>query len=255
MRGLLATMRSSLAEATANRASLASQMAVMILNDAVWIVFWWIFFQRVGDVRGWDLERMFLLQAVLTASGGISLGLLANARRVGSLAVEGGLDAVLALPVRPLAHLLVRRVEPTNLGDIAFGLTLFAVAGHPSVERTAIFVGAVVASAVLVTSCLVLAGSLAFFVGRNEGGELGFHAIVLLGSYPVDVFAGVAKVVLYTVVPAAFISTVPARLIDSFDAGSAVTLGLVAAIFAAAAWTTFTYGLRRYTSGAVWTRA
>jgi len=255
MRGLLATMRSSLAEATANRASLASQMAVMILNDAVWIVFWWMFFQRVGDVRGWDLERMFLLQAVLTASGGISLGLLANARRVGSMAVEGGLDAVLALPVRPLAHLLVRRVEPTNLGDIAFGLTLFAVAGHPNIQRTAIFIGAVAASAVLVTSCLVLAGSLAFFVGRNEGGELGFHAIVLLGSYPVDVFAGVAKVVLYTVVPAAFISTVPARLIDSFDAGSAFTLAMVSAVFAAAAWTTFTIGLRRYTSGAVWVRA
>ena len=255
MRGLLATMRSSLAEATANRASLASQMAVMILNDAVWIVFWWMFFQRVGDVRGWDLERMFLLQAVLTASGGISLGLLANARRVGSMAVEGGLDAVLALPVRPLAHLLVRRVEPTNLGDIAFGLTLFAVAGHPTIQRTAIFIGAVAASAVLVTSCLVLAGSLAFFVGRNEGGELGFHAIVLLGSYPVDVFAGVAKVVLYTVVPAAFISTVPARLIDSFDAGSAFTLAMVSAVFAAAAWTTFTIGLRRYTSGAVWVRA
>lgn len=33
---------------------------------------------------------------------------------------------------------------------------------------------------------------------------------MVLGSYPVDIFSGAAKVVLYTVVPAAFVSSVPA---------------------------------------------
>lgn len=255
MRGLLATARSALAEAAANPGALGAQMAVMITNDAVWIVFWTLFFRRTGEVRGWDIEQILLLQAVLTAAGGVTLGLLANARRVGALAVDGGLDAVLALPVPPLAHVLLRRVEPANLGDLAFGITLFAVAGHPTVARTTVFAGVVVASAVLLTSFLVLAGSLSFFAGRDEGGELGFHAIVLLGSYPVDVFAGVAKLVLYTVVPAAFVSTVPARLLEQFDLVEALTLGAIACGFGVAAWATFTLGLRRYTSGAVWTRA
>lgn len=255
MRGLLATMRNALAEAGANRPALASQMAVMVINDLVWVAFWVLFFRRVGSVRGWDADRVLLLLAVLTTAGGITLGLLANARRVGTMAVEGDLDAVLGLPVPPLAYLLLRRVEPTNLGDIAFGLTLFAVAGSPTFGRTAIFLGVVVAATVLMTGFLVMTGSLAFFLGRSEGGELGFHAILLLGSYPVDVFAGVAKVVLYSVVPAAFVSSVPARLIDSFDTGSALQLAGTAAVFALAGWTTFTFGLRRYTSGSVWTRA
>jgi ABC-2 type transport system permease protein len=104
------------------------------------------------------------------------------------------------------------------------------------------------------TGFLVLTGSLAFFVGRGEGGELGFHSILLLSSYPVDVFAGLAKVVLYTVVPAAFVSSVPARLVTSFDVGRAAALAAVAACFALAGWAAFTAGLRRYASGAVWTR-
>ncbi len=255
MRGMIATFRNTVAEAGANRAALWSQMAVMALNDIVWVIFWILFFRRVGTLRGWDIDRMLLLQAVLTSAGGLTLGLLANARRVGQMAVEGELDAVLSLPVPPLAYLLLRRVEPTNLGDLAFGLTLFAVTGSPTIERTAVFLAVVLAATTLVAGFLVLTGSLAFFLGGSETGELGFHAIVLLGSYPVDVFAGVAKVVLYTVVPAAFVSSIPARLIDDFDAGQAAVLGAVAATFAFAGWAVFTVGLRRYTSGSVWTRA
>ncbi len=255
MRGLFATFRAAVLEAVANPAALVSQMAVMIVNDGVWIVFWYLFFQRVGELGGWDLDGIILLQAVLTAAGGIALGLVANARRIGALALEGGLDPVLTLPVPALGHVLLRRIEPNNLGDLVFGITLFAVAGHPTPGRTAVFVLVVLASATLLTSFLVLTGSLAFFAGRGESGELGFHAMLLLGSYPVDIFAGTAKLLLYTVLPAAFVSTVPARLIQDIDAGQAAALFGVAALVGAAAGTVFTIGLRRYTSGAVWTRA
>ena len=255
MSGLSSTFRNACAEAAAKPAALASQMAVMIVNDAVWVVFWVLFFHRVGTLGGWDAERILLLQAVLTTAGGLSLGVFANARRVGTMAVEGELDAVLALPVAPLPFLLLRRIEPVNMGDLAFGLVLFGVAGHPTPVRTLVFVLVVLASAVLLTSFLVLTGAMAFFVGRSESGELGFHAMLLLGSYPVDLFAGAIRVLLFTVVPAAFVSAVPARLIDDFDVGRAGALGGIALAFALAASTTFTLGLRRYTSGSVWTRA
>jgi ABC-2 type transport system permease protein len=255
VRALLTTLRGAFAEAAANRAALGSQVTVMVVNDVVWAVFWLLFFRRVGSLHGWDGERILVLLAVLTTAGGIALGIFSNARRVGAMAVDGDLDAVLSLPVPPLAYLLVRRVEPTNLGDVVFGLVLFAVAGEPTLTRTIVFAGAVAAVVTLITGFLVLAGSLAFFAGRSETGDLGFQALLLLGSYPVDVFAGVAKVMLYSVVPAAFVSTVPARLVDSFDAGLALWLLLVAATFAGAGWLAFTLGLRRYASGSVWTRA
>ncbi len=113
----------------------------------------------------------------------------------------------------------------------------------------------VLASATLLTAFLVLTGALAFFIGRSESGELGFHSMLLLGAYPVDLFAGAIRVMLFTVVPAALIAAVPAGLIGEFDAGRALALVVTAAIFALAATVTFTLGLRRYTSGSVWTRA
>ncbi len=252
---LAATFRAAAAEVRANRAALVAQATVMGVNDIVWVVFWVLFFRRVGDVRGWDGDTIMILLAVITTSAGIALGVLANARQIGRMAVDGQLDAVLALPVPPLGHVLLRRIEAVNVGDLLFGPVLFVLLCSPTPARTGAFVFGVACASTLMTSFLVLTGSLAFFLGRNEGGELGFHAMLLLGAYPADVFAGAAKILLYTVVPAAFVSTVPSRLVGDFDVGQAAGLAAVAAAFAVAAWGTFTLGLRRYTSGSVWTRA
>jgi len=255
VRGLWATLRNAFAEVVAKPLALAAQMSVMMINDFVWVVFWVLFFDRVGTLGGWDRNSILLLQAVLTTAGGLSLGLFTNARRIGAMAVAGDLDAVLALPVAPLPFVLLRRIEPVNLGDLAFGIGLFAIACNPTPARALAFALVVLASTTLLTGFLVLTGALAFFLGRSESGELGFHSMLLLGAYPVDLFAGAIRILLFTVVPAAFVSAVPARLIEEFDAGRALALGGAATVFAIAATITFTLGLRRYTSGSVWTRA
>ena len=206
-------------------------------------------------MRGWDADGVLLLFAVLTTTVGIVLGLLSNARRIGRMAADGELDAHLALPVPTLAHVLVRRVDASALGDAVFGVGLFLLAGAPTPTRTLVFALGVAAGVVLLTGFLVATGSLAFFAGRGESGELGEHAIILLSSYPADIFAGSARTLVYTAVPAAFVATVPARLIADFDVGDALVLVAVAALFAGVGWALFALGLRRYTSGAVWTRA
>lgn len=255
MRGVLATFRGAVAEARANKSALWSQMGAMIANDVIWIVFWVIFFHRVQSIRGWDTSRVLLLLATLTTCAGLVLGVLANARMVGRMAAAGEMDALLALPVSPLPHLLVRRVDMTNVGDLAFGVCLFAAIGSPSLERTAIYVVGVLVGALLLTGFIVLLGSLAFFSGNSEAGDFGLQAMLLTASYPVDVFTGGAKALLYSVVPAAFIAAVPSSLVESFDGGTAATFVAVAFGFAIAAWVAFTLGLRRYSSGSIWTRA
>lgn len=255
MRALLATSRGALAEAWANRSAFWTQVAMMVANDLAWIAFWVLFFDRVGSVRGWDTDGVLMLLAILTTGAGFVLGVLANARSIGRVVAGGELDAALVLPVPTLPYLLVRRVNTTNLGDVLFGIGLFLVAGSPSWSRALLFVSGTVTAAVLLTGFLVLTGSLAFFSGREDMGELSFHAILLLSSYPVDVFGGFAKVLMYTALPAAFVASVPAKLMESFDPVlAAVTFG-VALGFAVAGWAAFDAGLRRYTSGAVWTSA
>ena len=255
MTGLLATWRSAWSEAMSNRKGFLFEATIMIVNDIIWLTFWILFFRRVGEIRGWDIDQLIVLQAILTTGGGITLGLFANARQTGHLVLNGGLDAALTMPSSTLAYLLVRRVQPINVGDIIFGILLFSLFGNPTPSRTIVYILGVLIAAVMFTSFLVLAGSSAFYLGRNDGGDLGFHAVLLFAAYPVDVFSGATKVLLYTVVPAGFITGIPSRLVEEFDFGSFLACVAVAAGFATAAIVTFQKGLRRYTSGAVWTTA
>jgi ABC-2 type transport system permease protein len=255
VRAMTATVRGAFAESFANPRAFWSQVAVMVVNDLGWMAFWVLFFGEVGEVRGWDRERALLLLAVFATSAGLVLGLFANARHVGRMAADGELDAALALPVAPLAYLLLRRVSPVNLGDVLFGIALFAISGRPDAGRVGIFVVGVAASAGLLLGFLVVTGSLGFFVGHGETGDLGFNAILLLANYPADFFGGATKLVLYTVIPAAFVTAVPATLIDEFDPMRAAALLTAAGVFLFAGWAVFTLGLRRYSSGSVWTQA
>lgn len=255
MSGIGATMRAAFGEARANRRAFWTQVTVMVTNDVAWVLFWTLFFGEVRSVRGWDRSDVLLLLAVVTTGAGVVLALLSNSRRIGQLIADGGIDAALALPVAPLPYLLVRRVEPVNFGDLAFGLVLFALSGPPSLDRTAIYLVGAGAGALVFVGFLVMIGSLAFFAGRGEVGDLGFQALILLAQYPTDLFGATTKVVLYTAVPAAFVSAVPARLVEDFSWGAAGGLGIAAATFAIGGWAAFTLGLRRYTSSAVWTRA
>src|SRR3954470_10819410 len=227
----------------------------MALNDLAWVFFWVLFFRKTGSVRGWDTDRVILLFAILATASGLSLGLLANARRIGELIGDGQLDAALALPVAPLPYLLSHRVDTVLLGDLLFGPLLFAVAGHPTLERSAVFVAASLLGAAVLVGFLVAAGSLTFFVGgRGAQSDIAFQAVLLLASYPLDVFGGATRLLLFTAVPAAFVTGLPVRLVDSFDPAVALALAAVAALLLGLGAGLFRLGLRRYASGAVFTR-
>ena len=60
---------------------------------------------------------------------------------------------------------------------------------------------------------------------------------------------------LFTLVPAGFITGIPTRLVDDFAWSTVALLIGVAVALSGAAYATFSVGLRRYRSGSVWTQA
>lgn len=251
----VSTLRTALADARTNRASFLLQLTFMVVNDVTWVVFWGLFFHRVGTANGWTFDDVLIMFSLLTVIAGVGLGVFANCRRIGQLAADGALDEVLVLPLRPLGQLLTRRVEPTNLGDLVFGLLLFLIATHPTPERLLLFVLGVAAGSLVFVGFMVLLGALTMFVGgRGEQADIGFNALILLASYPLDFFGGPVKFMLFTIVPAAFLTGVPVSLFRHFDPLVALVLLAVGAAMALLAMTIFNLGLRRYTSGSLWRR-
>ena len=255
MSAVTAGVRISFREAYSNRVGFWSQIVVMSVNDAAWILFWRLLFHRVGLIKGWDADRVTLLWAVGTAAIGLSSGVFGNLRRMGTLIANGSLDPLLTLPARPLSLFLVRRVNPLGLGDAVFGLLLFLSMCHPTPTRFMVYVLVVVAGAVVFTSFLVILSSLTFFMGGNgDHVALGFDLTTIVSMYPLDLYGGLMRLAVFTVIPVAFMTAIPTSLIDNFSYVQAGLLAAAATGAAVMARVVFDLGLRRYRSGSLWVR-
>lgn len=249
LRFLLAAWGVSLASAWEYRLSLVSAAVGMFLNNGLWLAFWALYFQRFPVVGGWQLQDVAALWAVVTMAFGVMM-LFGNAGRLPSLITAGGLDPYLTQPKPALLSYLTGTMAATGFGEIAFSLVAFFWLGHPTLLRTGLFLLTGLLSGVLFIAVRVIAGSLAFFTGGAQSLATQINmALVHFASYPDMIFSGGIRFMLYTVMPAAFIGSVPVELMRSFSwrEFGIYTGGI--GVFVVLAGLIWRWGLRRYESG------
>src|SRR5262245_41848520 len=109
------------------RMSFITGVLFMAINDSMWIVFWALFFSRFRVVRGWNLNDIATMWAVIATGFGLATGVFGNSRPEGArVIVEGKLDYHLALPKNPLLHYLLGSISVPAWGDVLFGVLTFA---------------------------------------------------------------------------------------------------------------------------------
>jgi len=246
----VALWKANLLAAMEYRVSFVSQIVGMMLNNAVYFLFWVIFFNRFQSVRGWELRDMFLLFGIVASGFGLGVYLFGNAFSLADTIAGGRLDYYLSLPRPVLLHALASRSVSSGLGDFTYGLISFALAGRFSPGALARFVGATILATVVFVAFLVLVQSLAFWMGNATMlAQQATNALITFAMYPITLFDGTAKLLLFTVIPAAFIGAVPAELVRQFTWPTFAALLAGAAGFLALALFAFHRGLRRYESG------
>lgn len=229
------------------RLSFAIQMLFMCINDAVWVVFWLLVFSHRESIRGWERDEVLVLFAIVTTTYGIAIGLFYGVRRLGERVRHRDIDPWLVQPRPVVVRVLFSRIHPPLLGDLAFGPLLFAIAGPAGAGEWARYAGVCLLASAIVVAFVLTWESAAFWSETgSEVAGVAFTAITVLATYPAAIYSGVVKLVVFTVVPAAFIGSVPAEVV--LDPSPRLVISLVAA--AACSWiialVVFHAGLRRY---------
>ena len=250
VRLVLGYLRHNLMSAMAYRGAFILQAVGMLLNDAMLLFFWWVLFNRLPNLRGWDLAGVMTIYGIVAFGFGIGTVICGNAFLVARIIASGNLDYYLALPADPLVHLLVSRMSLSSWGDTLFGLIVFLIAAPGRWMNLPLFLVLGLITGLILVAFSVLVGSLAFWMGNADNlAAQAINAIITFSLYPVEIFPGVVRVLLYTLIPAAFVGSIPATLLQDFDWGRLATLVAVAAGIALAARWVFRWGLRRYESG------
>ncbi|SFI59400.1 ABC-2 type transport system permease protein [Paenibacillus sp. UNC496MF] len=247
---LLTCWKVNLASAMEYRASFFLMAGMMFINNFMWLFFWSLFFGKFPVVNGWGLNDVMLMWAVGAGGFGWANLLFGNFNRIAPIVASGQLDVYLSQPKPVLLHVLASRMSLTAAGDFAFGLVVYAWVGDHSVKGVLLFAAALLISGTIFMGVVVLAGSLAFFMGNAEGfAQQVFNSFVALSTYPSDIFKGLAKALLFTALPAGFISFLPIGLMRDADPAFAWKAVAAALLFGAAAVLAFRLGLKRYASG------
>jgi len=233
------------------RAAFYSQIAAMFINDGAWVVFWLFFFTRFPVLHGWSLKDVMSLWAVTTAGYGIAYGLMGNAhRRLAPAIAQGELDLWLLHPRAVLPHLLLGSSIPSAWGDAAFGYVVYFGFVTPDARHALMFVVLSFVVAVVFVGLGITTGSLSFYLGNASTLSDQWRDIsITFATYPPTLFEGKVKLLLFTAIPAGFISYLPVESLRSMSITDLLVAIAGALGVLAFGIVMFYYGLRRYESG------
>ena len=246
-RALFAT---NIKAAVALRGAFVMQVAFMVLNNFTFFVFWWALMRRVPTLRGWRLGDIQMLFGVVAAGFGLTVTIAGGVRYLGRFIEEGDLDTLLTQPKSVLVHALGLRLQPSGFGDVLSGMVFIAWSGQVSWHMLPLVLGAIVASAVVLTACGIVFFSLAFWLGKVDTVARQLWELLLTFSlYPEPLFGGMLRLALFTILPAGFVGYLPVRVVHSPSLVGVAALVIGAGAYMTIAVLVFERGLRRYGSG------
>ncbi len=227
-----------------------SQVVAMFLNNATWLVFWMLFFNRFPLVHGYGQKDVLTLWAICTAGFGLGNSFCWNLHNLAAMVTKGELDVWMLYPRSLIPHIALSKMSATAIGDLFFGYFVYLALVRPDWQHFLLFNVLIVAVALLFIGFNLWRGSLGFVFGQAEVlSEQWFFAMITFSTYPNCLFDGWMKIVLYTAIPAGFVSGLPVDALRDFNlhAAALTMLGSLAVLFSGAL--VFELGLRRYQSG------
>ncbi|MEF3303888.1 ABC transporter permease [Paenibacillus sp. GYB003] len=250
LRFVLTCWKLNLAGAMEYRMSFLLTAGMMVVNNVVWIFYWGVYFTKFPIVNGWQLQDVMMMWAIGAGGFGLSAVLFGNSYAMAGMIANGQLDVYLTQPKPVLLHVLISRMSVSAIGDVVFGLMLYAIFGDHTFSGLLKFGFGLTLATVIFVFFNVIAQTLAFYIGNAEGiGQQVFIGFVTFSTYPTDIFKGIGRLVLFTVIPAGFISYMPIGLLREvkwpFLAGATGVGGLLTAL----GILFFYRGLRKYSSG------
>lgn len=234
------------------KASFILKVFMMILNNAFFILQWYIIFSITDSIGGYEFNDVLLIWGLSAGSYGVAHLFFGNAFYIEELVYEGKLDVYLTQPKNVLINLCSSYSSVSAIGDIAYCFVALFIIGAPWWWFIAVIPISILGG-IIYASCIVTLQSLSFYIKRGGAvADTVSSAVTLFGTYPGSIFKGFAKFLLYTIIPVGFIIYSPAEnIFMSFNIYGILLMVGVTILWVVLAFVSFNKGLKRYNSGSL----
>jgi ABC-2 type transport system permease protein len=229
-----------------SRGAFAFRALMMFLNNGVFFVMWLILFSQVPSFNGWTLDDMLLLFGYGAVAFGITVVVAGGFSRIPEMIQTGEMASTLLRPRSSLGLVLASRSDPFGWGDITSGLIMIALSGRLTFTGWLLIIPVTMLTTLTVASAGVVFFSFAFWLKRGE--EVAFRLfdlVISFSMYPESIFPFGVRLLLYSALPAGFITFLPVQVLGDHQIYAVLLMCLGAMTWAIMARTVFYCGLRR----------
>lgn len=226
-----------------------------ILVQLSGILFIWLIFQNVREIKGWSFYEVTFVYGIMSISRGFFVMFFDSLWLLGPQYVrEGKFDILLLRPISALFHLIANRLEPEGLGYIAVGLTIVINSIQElniniNFAGIILFIFFVISGGAIFGAIHVMTSISSFWIVNSVEFMWAFIQVHEFAQYPITIYNKYIKGLLTWILPYAFTSFYPANyFIDKGYYYLSFLTPLVAVIMWIIAVRVWSFGVKSYTS-------
>ena len=231
-----------------NKVTFITNIVFMMLNNASFIIQWIILFSLKNEIGGYTIKEVILLWGMAASVFGLSHILFNKAFELSELIINGKLDTFLVQPKNVFLSVISSETKISAIGDLIYGYICLLLYGI-TIKNVILFTFFTVIGAVILTSFVSIMGSLSFWIVKGDIIADSLSNIMInFATYPGNIFKGIVKILLYTIIPVGVSNYMTVDIILNFNLVNFFYIVIFAIVILLLAFYIFTRGLKRYSS-------
>jgi ABC-2 type transport system permease protein len=254
MRILFALISASLRSLLANKKALFLRSSFMIINDILYIMFWYFIFRKTETLYGLTLIDVYRLLALRLISYGFATSISAGWKDFKYLIETGAMDVYLLRPAHPMIQAIFSSIELSAIGDFILGIGLFFLTSHDPIGELPLLIFMILAGGLAWLGACLCIYSLSFWKILSESTiELLFSLSLTISSYPEKIIGRMVHFIAFFLLPIGISIYLPARFASAPSPMGILAVTASSVFLLLLAKVIFDAGLKRYESGSGWT--
>jgi ABC-2 type transport system permease protein len=234
------------------KVSFIVQSIFMFINNGFWLLFWVIIFRNNGDnINGVTFDTILYLWSVPVISFGIAYFFFGGSDNINKYIISGQMDSYMLQPKHPLLNILTSKCNFTAFGDLVYGIVLGLIVVKFNMLQFSLLMLFGIFGAVFYVSTSIILRSLSVWIGDTEliAKKYSDSLLTTFSIYPQELFRGVLKLLLYTVIPVGYMAYMPINNIIHFNLISVFCIFIVGALYISVAVFVFNKAMKNYECG------
>ena len=228
------------------------QSIFMFINNGFWLIFWLVIFNTNGDnINGVTFDTILYLWSIPVISFGVAYFFFGGSDNINKYIISGQMDSYMLQPKHPLFNILTSKCNFSAFGDLMYGIVLGLIVVKFNILHFLLILILGVFGAIFYISTAIILRSLSVWLGDTEliAKKYNDSLLTTFSIYPEQLFSGILKVLLYTVIPVGYMAYMPMNIVMKFNLLRFLCIIISGVIYITLAVFVFNKAMKSYESG------